>query len=178
MKIRIEIMTNQEWKDIQGYEGIYQVSNDGRVKTLERKVKWKNTLRTIKEKTLEPNLNTSGHYQMHFFDGTRHLLHDLVAQAFIPNPNNYTTVHHKNEDKTDNRVENLMWMDFGEHTAMHHNMRVDQIDCITGEVLHQWESATEAAKQLGFSQAHISQCCNGKRNKHKGYKWSYSNDRC
>lgn len=92
------------WKDIEGYDGTYQVSNLGRVKSI-------NAHNTGKEYTLTL-MDKKGYYQVHInYKGKSKYLgvHRLVAKAFIPNQNNYHCVNHKNENKKDNRVENLEW---------------------------------------------------------------------
>ena len=102
------------WKDIEGYEGLYQASNLGRVKSLDRIVVTKtNISRLMKGKVLtivpDPNnymkvlLSKEGKQQIY-------LVHRLVAQAFIPNPDNKPEIDHINTDRTDNRVENLQWV--------------------------------------------------------------------
>lgn len=106
------------WKDIEGYEGLYQVSNLGRVKSLKRVVHQNQkggqlTPMIYKGRILKINYHTTIEYgfcqlSKDNIQETK-LIHRLVAEAFIPNPNNYPCVNHRNEDKTDNRVENLEW---------------------------------------------------------------------
>ena len=103
------------WKDIVGYEGLYQVSNFGRVKSL---AKYKNgnggSKFWRKERILKP-ANTGRGYLMVVLikekKRTTYILHRLVAQAFIPNPNNLPQINHKDENKTNNVVSNLEWCD-------------------------------------------------------------------
>jgi hypothetical protein len=101
------------WKDVVEYEGFYQVSNLGQVKGLERKSnKVGNTTRTIKEKILTPVISKEGYaYVSLCIKGIikRKRIHRLVAQAFIPNPNNYPEVNHKDENRLNNDVSNLEW---------------------------------------------------------------------
>ena len=95
----------EEWKDIKGFEGKYMVSNLGRVKSL-------NYNNTGKEGILKAYTNVHGYlFVVLYKEGKRKLplVHRLVAQAFLENPQNLPEVNHKNEDKTDNRVENLEW---------------------------------------------------------------------
>lgn len=97
----------ETWKDIKGYEGLYQVSNLGRVKSL-------NYNHTGNVKVISSRVCNSGYLRVQLHkDGVRKklLIHRLVAEAFIPNPLNLPEVNHKDEDKTDNRVENLEFCD-------------------------------------------------------------------
>ena len=100
------------WKDIQGYEGLYQISNLGRVKSLERTCKAKTYIRRVPEKIYKYALDNYGYpiVTLHK-EGKRKTItiHKLVANAFIPNLNNYKTINHIDENKLNNRVENLEW---------------------------------------------------------------------
>lgn len=100
------------WKDIEGYEGMYQVSNLGRVRSLGRIVKLRDSFRRLSTKVLSPRLKHNGYNQVVLQkDGQRVdvSIHRLVGIAFIPNPENKHQINHKNGIKTDNRVENLEW---------------------------------------------------------------------
>ena len=95
----------EEWKDIKGYEGIYQISNKGRVKSLNYK-------RTGKEKILKLSSDTNGYKKITLFKNSKrktYSIHKLVAEAFLPNPDNLPVVNHKDENKLNNNVENLEW---------------------------------------------------------------------
>ena len=108
-------MNEEIWRPIEGYEGLYEVSSYGRVRSLDKYVKiccWSYRLR--KGKIISLELSYSGYYSVDLIykRKRRHFyVHRLVAGAFIPNPNNLPFVIHKDKDKTNNNVENLEWCD-------------------------------------------------------------------
>lgn len=103
----------EQWKDIKGYEGLYQVSNYGKVKRLEHKeCNSIQEVRILPERILKQTFNFRGYLKVGLSkdNKTKHVfVHRLVAGAFIDNPNNYPQVNHKDEDKTNNCVDNLEW---------------------------------------------------------------------
>lgn len=109
INIEVIIVKSEIWKDIKGYEGLYQVSNYGRVKSL------KGTGNGIRKKDdiiILSFRNSNGYNRVHLMKNGKEqniYVHRLVAEAFIPNPNNYPIVNHKDEDKSNNNVNNLEW---------------------------------------------------------------------
>ena len=99
----------EEWRDIKGYEGLYQISSEGRVKSKQRIAR---NNQTIKEKIRKPKIDKDGYCCVSLWiDGVskEYFIHRLVAQAFILNPYNKPCIDHINTNKTDNRAENLKW---------------------------------------------------------------------
>lgn len=174
-------MEIEEWKDIEGYEGIYQVSNYGRVKSLPRKL-WNGYYFFVsKEKILKTWLS-SGYPTvcLHSEDKTIKYIrvHRLVAKAFIPNPNNYRVVNHLDGGRTNNHVNNLEWCTHKHNTqcaiktgAFDKEMRKVRI-IETGE---EFSSLTECARHIAKINnkkvwpEHIGSCLKGRLKSHAGY---------
>ena len=105
----------EEWRDIPGYEGLYQVSNLGKIRSLDRYIKRRNKNGTLSDypvrgKIITQFINDKGYYRVHL-DRSKSV-HRLVAQAFIPNPNNLPCVNHKDLNPLNNCVENLEWCSY------------------------------------------------------------------
>ena len=175
------LMKNEEWRDVVGYEGRYQVSSMGRVKSLERK----DCLgRTVKERILKPVVRGKGYLKVGLCAGGKKkhfFVHRLVCQAFHDNPDNKPQVNHLNEDKKDNRACNLEWCTRRENcnhgtrnkrSAKNRSKSVGQYT-LDGELVKIWPSATEAQRQVGFGQGNICQAANGKFKQVYGFTWKY-----
>jgi len=160
------------WKNIKGYEGLYQVSNTGNVKNVKTGTVLKQSYTSKKYKCC--CLRNSGKQ-------TVKVTHRLVAEVFIPNPDRLPQVNHIDEDKCNNNVENLEWCtnDYNAHygnkiirCAKSHEKSVIQYD-LNGNIIRSWESIKSAADGLNICASHITECCKGKLNKTGNYKWSY-----
>lgn len=163
------------FKDIEGYENLYQVSNLGNVKSLGN-----GGSNASKERILKPTKNQKGYLYVGLCkEGKRKKckIHRLVASVFIDNPNNFTEINHKDEDKTNNHFTNLEWcthfynMNYGTRIQRVADKLSKQVLCVeTGRV---YPSANEVERQLGFSQGNISRCCAGRYKQAYGYTWQY-----
>ena len=185
------------WKDISGYEGCYQVSNFGRIKSLDRYIATVGNpsgKRLIRGKILNPSKRVmsngeDGYYSVTLYKcGTGRLfnVHRIVAETFIPNPNNLPCVNHKDENKQNNRVDNLEWCSVAynnkygtarERSAEKTRKEVIKFD-LDGNILAMYKSLDDAAKKEKVSKGNLANVCvnrNGKRTLH-GYVFMYKDD--
>lgn len=172
------------WKDVVGYEGYYQVSNMGRVRSLDRMVKnpkGKDGYGKRKGKILTVNLESTGYKRVQLCkDGIHKLerIHRLVAMAFIPNLENKLCIDHINTDRSDNRAENLRWVTHKENcnnqTTRKNNkgFRTSRkVMCMeTGTI---YDTIIEIERQTGILHSDICKCCKGTRITAGGYHWKY-----
>ena len=162
------------WKPVKDFEGIYEVSNFGRVRSFEKGC-------NHPEMILKPIVKADGYTLVNLYYAHRKFkaryVHRLVAQAFIPNPNNYPQVNHKDENKQNNRAENLEWC------TAHYNWHYSNVGekffskakkasskpvilYQYGRVIGEYDSAHDAAKAIGVSDMTLRSWAN---NKHKGF---------
>lgn len=167
------------WKDIRGYEGIYQISNLGNVKVLDRKVFNSKCYCVRQGRIFKNNKNGRGYINVRLTKNgksTNKSVHRLVAEAFITNPNNYKYINHKDENKQNNIVSNLEWCTpkYNQQYSRHKRCRkVKQMDA-NNNVLNIFESSLEASIFAKVHRSNIIRCCEHKRKTTAGYKWEYT----
>ena len=165
------------WKDIVGYEGLYQVSNFGRIKSLDRVIKYSNgKICKYKEETKALTKDGKGYSRVLVSKNGKHKnlrVHRLVAQAFIPNPHNLSQVNHKDEDKTNNCVDNLEWCNCQYNVDYSLSKKVCQYDT-NGNLLKIWKSIIEASRGSQIPDTNIGKCCKGEYKQAGGYVWRYA----
>lgn len=162
---------NEIWKDVVGYEGLYKVSNFGNIYSVKRK------------RNLKLINSHHGHKRIRLYVGSKnwrtYAVHRLVAQAFIPNPENLPEVNHKDENSSNNSADNLEWctkeynISYGERIAKTYSA-VEMLT-LDGAIIKEFDSQVEASKETGIRQGSISNCCRGFAKTAGGYKWRYKN---
>lgn len=193
--IEIVEAAKERWLPVAGYEGLYEVSDAGNVRSLFRY-----------KRMLKHNVSKRGYHTVQLFKGKtgkRVLVHRIVAAAFAPNPYNFSQVNHKDENKSNNAANNLEWctakynMNYGEvaktrHTKIDYskpifkeiayrnsmNRRKSVLQFTTsGEFVKKYDSAAEAFRKTGISQSHISESCKSNASRSAGgFKWRYANE--
>lgn len=181
------------WKDIKGYEGLYQISTLGQYRSCDRyilcKNRWGQSMYVFhKGKCMKQYVNNKGYYTARLYkNGSQktYLIHRLVAETFIPNPNNLPEVNHKDEKKNNNCVDNLHWCTkvfnngygkldkYGRRKSRRHIMKkVAQYD-LNGSLLNVYDGLLLAKERTGINNNCISRCCSGKLKTSGGYIWKY-----
>lgn len=175
-------LLNEEFRDIANYEGLYQVSNYGRIKSAKKKNGWC----LYHERIMKTNRDKDNYYRINLCKNNKTKnfgVHRIVAITFIPNMNGLPEVNHIDTDKTNNKVINLEWctQDYNLHYG-DRNKKISKALSIPiiqytkdGIKLKEYSSINEAAKELNLSTTHISECCR-KIKYHKtygGFIWKY-----
>lgn len=172
---------SEVWKDIKEFEGLYQVSNLGRVISL-------NYNKTNQQKVLKVSFDKNGYTSLNLCKEGKifhRTIHRLVAEAFIPNPNNYPCVNHKDENPRNNKVDNLEWctyqynMNYGtcaERRNKSNKISINQYDK-SNNFIKQWTSAIDIQNETGINQGSIIKCCRNKLKTAGGFIWKYEDIR-
>lgn len=170
------------WKDIKGFEGLYQVSSFGRIRSFKTSTKLGYGK---KWHILNPTVLNTGYESVTLYksktEKKRQLVHRLVAENFIPNNNNYPCVNHKDENKRNNQVDNLEWCTYQYNNAYGTaRIRIRRTKskpigqyAISGELLATYASAKVASILLNCSATAIKDCCNNKYDHSMGYIWRF-----
>lgn len=161
----------ETWKPVNGYEGIYSVSDKGRIK------------RDSTDKILKAGLDKGGYNIVSLSKYNKshtEKVHRLVAKAFIENIDDLPAVNHKDENKTNNNVENLEWCTFRYNSAYSRNLEKANsvtkkpIVCIKENSYEFFMSVADASKSLGISRSAISNCLTGRVETAGGFQWDYA----
>lgn len=169
------LLMKEIWKPIKGFEGLYQVSNLGNVRSL-------NYHGTGIVKLLTPTLSV-GYYRVTLSKNgiaRGFHVHRLVGSAFIPNPHGYDCINHKDESRTNNRVDNLEWCTKAYNNTYgtcRHRQAITRstpiLQILNGVVVRKWDSIKDVAS-YGYNASNVCQCCKNRRGSHKGYEWQYA----
>jgi hypothetical protein len=186
----------ENWKAIKGYEGIYEVSDHGNVRSVDRTVNDNGGPRFVFGVNLKGERNKQGYLRFTLCEGSgkrKFFAHQLVALNFINNPEGHKCVNHKDCDKANNRLENLEWCNHkqnSQHAANNGLMKgnssrlgmtnekhaksrpVMQIS-LTGELIETFPSLQEVNRVYGFHHANVGACARGNLKTAYGYKWQY-----
>ena len=170
------------WLPIEGYENLYEVSNLGRVRSLERTVIKKNgSKRKVPGKILKPATNNNGYLMIRLCKNgicRAFLIHRLVSTAFLPTSDKKFQVNHLDEDKTNNTVENLEWCtakensNYGTRTKRISEKHQKSVLCV--ELNQIFPSIIEAAEQLSLNVGNLGSVLKGRRKTAGGYHWEYA----
>lgn len=165
----------EEWRPIEGYEGLYDVSNEGNIRSLRY------------GKNVKQFVNNSGYFRIHIYDregaAKNHSPHRLIAKAFCDWYEDCLIVNHKDGNRLNNRASNLEWVTYsynnkdtyvrGSNNGSRYSKKIDMLD-LEGNLLRTFNSQREASKVTGIQVANISAVCRGVRNRAGGYMWRFS----
>lgn len=165
----------RKWKPIPKFEGWYEVSNFGEVRSVDREVNYKTSGKSFRKGViLKPKISKHGYKEVILvMNGKRfcYRVHKLVALTFIPNPFNFPCINHINENKLDNRVENLEWCSVQYNTLYSMpTIIIGQYD-LSGNLIATFNHYTEAGNNVGGNKHGVFKCCNNKLKTYKGYVW-------
>lgn len=180
-------MNDEIWKAVVGYEGKYEVSSLGRVRSVPRYIRNSvGSLTFVDGKILSAYKDKVGYMHVILSDSDykikRWTVHRLVAFAFLENPNNLPVVNHKDENKSNNCVENLEWcsqsynLSYRDGQKKRRQQKIEMYDRVTGEYIKTFNSIAEASEEVGIGYSTISAVASGRYGHHTagGYKWRYA----
>lgn len=188
-------MINKIWKDIKGYEGLYQISNLGIIKSLNRAVNSRldnegNPIMNIRKgRFLKQTINNQGYYRIILYKSSiskSYFIHKLLGIHFIDNPDNKDVVNHIDGNPSNNKLSNLEWATYSEdkqhavNTGLIHsggnNYNAKSINQYTlnGIFIKTWESMMDIKRDLGIDNRYVSAVCRNKQKTACGFKWKYN----
>lgn len=188
--LSLENLPNEEWRDVVGYEGLYKVSNLGRVKMLERKVLANKSIKTIKEHLIKQIKSPKGYLFVDLWTKNKNKrvgVHICVLMSFCPTNNSSLECNHINENRDDNRIENLEWLthkenlNYGNRTQKHKQALLNHpkmskgvILCDKkGNVIKEYPSMREVIRELHIGGKTLKDCCDGIREYKNGLTFKY-----
>lgn len=198
--VDLNSLDGEIWLDINGWDGLYQVSNFCRIKSLKRVINFvtlsgANRHLTIQSSILKPYINSHGYPAIKLYHNSKSsgfLIHRIVALAFIPNHENKSDVNHKNGIRDFMDIDNFEWVTRSENHIHKYrvlksthpflgrtgkmnscSVKTSQIDPKNNTIIKIWDSMNDIQRDLGFFQANISACCRGKQKTAYNFKWEY-----
>ena len=180
------------FKPIKGFENMYEISNYGIIKSVDRNIICKDgQIKPIKSRYIRPADNGSGYKFVYLWKDNkqhRYYVHRLVDETFIPNPDNLPEINHIDNNKNNNHVNNLEWCSYGQNikhayktglkvaTSNHLKRKILQYDK-NMNFIKEWECTKDVQRSLGIYHSNISVCCEGRQKTAGGYIWRYADDR-
>lgn len=159
---------DEVWKSVKGFEELYEISNYGRVKSI-------GSYNTCKKGVLKPMVDSDGYLHVVLYNkGIRKdmSVHRLVATAFIPNPNKYKYVNHKDENPKNNHAYNLEWCTNSYNLIYSRGIKVAQYSK-KNNLIKVFNSIADASRECNIPTTNISKCCKGKRQSAGKFIWKY-----
>ena len=190
-------LPGEEWRDVVGYEGYYVVSSFGRIASIRGYYQYtkngktfirKNPPHICSTKSIANNYYYTMTFRVNYGHETKYV-HRIVAEAFVPNPNNYNVIDHIDDNPHNNRADNLQWCTYSiNNSKTHHRInssishrgqiaynKTPVVQLKNGQYVATFSSMCDA-ERLGFNHSAIHRVCNGKLKTHGGFRWMYLSD--